>query len=134
MNKNFRSKETHMWKGLDYNDGWAKARNLIPEAPKYFKQSISSDIYTITENQVGRYFRDHLIYLFWQKLGLCKTAQHLVQLNHKNVQCWGTHCFPGENTPVADFSYCEKFSSCPIRISPGVDCTHYLSSFPCDPL
>lgn len=35
---------------------------------------------------------------------------------------------------MAEFSHCQKFSSCVIRISPGLACAHYPSSFPCDSL
>ncbi|KAK4828564.1 hypothetical protein QYF61_027533 [Mycteria americana] len=47
-----------------------------------------------------------------QKHGVDKMAQHPVQLNLESVQCWGIHHFPGEIIPMANFSHCEKFSSC----------------------
>lgn len=69
-----------------------------------------------------------------QMHSLDNTGQHPVQRNLNSVQCWGICHFPEEVIPTVDYSHCEIFSSCPVRISPGMTCTHYLLCFSCDSL
>ncbi|KAM9567819.1 pseudouridine-5'-phosphatase isoform 1-T1 [Guaruba guarouba] len=64
---------------------------------------------------------------------LCKTTA-TCPAESISVQHWGVYHFHGEIFAMADCSHCEKFSLCPIGISPGVTCAHCPSSFPCESL
>lgn len=52
-------------------------------------------------------------------------GQYPIQRNLNSV-----HHFP--TAPTADYFHCEIFSSCPVRISPGITRTHCPLCFPCD--
>lgn len=56
--------------------------------------------------------------LSWWKQGLDKMAQPLVLVNLIFYQCWWIHHFPGDITPMAYLSNCEKVSACVWQESP----------------
>ena len=65
----------------------------------------------ITESQVGRDLRDHLVQPFWEKQSLDKMAQNPVQMTLKGLQRGRVNHFPGETIPMVDCPHCEKFPS-----------------------
>ena len=54
----------------------------------------------ITESQVGRDLRNHLVQPFWEEHSLDKMAQHPVQTTLEGVQRGRVNHFPGEIIPV----------------------------------